>query len=42
MILNIGGRTDVVHYYSDWLFKRFEEGVRVVAQYVVSQFRAAL
>lgn len=26
MILNISGRTDVVHYYSDWLFKRFEEG----------------
>lgn len=26
MILNISGRTDVVHYYSDWLFRRFEEG----------------
>lgn len=26
MILNISGRTDIVHHYSDWLFKRFEEG----------------
>ncbi|WP_348982165.1 DUF1848 family protein [Desulfosporosinus sp. OT] len=26
MILNISGRTDIVNYYSDWLFKRFEEG----------------
>lgn len=26
MILNISGRTDVVNYYSEWLFKRFEEG----------------
>lgn len=26
MIINISGRTDIVNYYSDWLFKRFEEG----------------
>ncbi len=26
MIINISGRTDIVHHYSDWLFKRFEEG----------------
>lgn len=26
MILNISGRTDIIHYYSDWLFHRFEEG----------------
>ncbi len=26
MILNISGRTDIVNYYSDWLFKRFKEG----------------
>lgn len=26
MLLNISGRTDIVNYYSDWLFKRFEEG----------------
>lgn len=27
MIINTGGRTDTVNYYSDWLLKRFEEGV---------------
>ncbi len=26
MIVNISGRTDVVHHFSDWMFKRFEEG----------------
>ena len=26
MIINVGGRTDIVNYYSDWLFKRFEQG----------------
>lgn len=26
MIINTGGRTDTVHYYSKWLLKRFEEG----------------
>ena len=26
MIINTGGRTDTVNYYSDWLLKRFEEG----------------
>ena len=26
MILNISGRTDIVNHYSEWLFKRFEEG----------------
>lgn len=26
MILNISGRTDIVNYYSDWLFNRFKEG----------------
>lgn len=26
MILNISGRTDIVNYYSDWLFRRFGEG----------------
>ncbi len=26
MILNTGGRTDTVQYYTDWLLKRFEEG----------------
>lgn len=26
MIINTGGRTDTVNYYSDWLLKRFEDG----------------
>lgn len=26
MIINTGGRTDTVRYYTDWLLKRFEEG----------------
>ncbi len=26
MILNTGGRTDTVQYYSEWLLRRFEEG----------------
>lgn len=26
MIINTGGRTDTVNYYSDWLLKRFKEG----------------
>ncbi len=26
MILNTGARTDISQYYSEWLFKRFEEG----------------
>jgi len=26
MIINISGRTDIINHYSDWLFKRFEEG----------------
>ena len=26
MIINTGGRTDTVQYYTDWLFRRFEEG----------------
>lgn len=26
MLLNISGRTDIVNYYSDWLFKRFAAG----------------
>lgn len=26
MIINISGRTDIVNHYSDWLFKRFDEG----------------
>ena len=26
MILNTGGRTDTVQYYSEWLFNRFREG----------------
>ena len=26
MLINISGRTDIVNYYSDWMFKRFEEG----------------
>lgn len=26
MIINTGGRTDTVQYYTDWLLKRFEEG----------------
>lgn len=26
MIINISGRTDIVNHYSDWMFKRFEEG----------------
>ncbi|OOF41682.1 hypothetical protein BKK47_00485 [Rodentibacter mrazii] len=30
MIINTGGRTDTVHYYSDWLLKRFEEGYVLV------------
>lgn len=27
MIINVGLRTDIVTYYSDWLFRRFREGV---------------
>jgi len=26
MILNTGGRTDTVNYFSEWLIKRFREG----------------
>lgn len=26
MILNISGRTDIINYYSDWMFKRFAAG----------------
>ncbi len=26
MLLNISGRTDIVNYYSEWMFKRFKEG----------------
>lgn len=26
MIINISGRTDIVNHYSEWMFKRFEEG----------------
>lgn len=26
MIINVSGRTDIVNYYPDWLFTRFEEG----------------
>ena len=26
MIINVGGRTDIVNYYSEWLLKRFEQG----------------
>ena len=26
MILNTGGRTDTVQYYTDWLLRRFSEG----------------
>lgn len=26
MILNTGGRTDTVQYYTDWLLQRFSEG----------------
>lgn len=26
MMINTGGRTDTVQYYTDWLMKRFEEG----------------
>ena len=26
MIINTGGRTDTVNYYSDWLLNRFREG----------------
>lgn len=26
MILNTGGRTDTVQYYSEWLLNRFNEG----------------
>ena len=33
MIINTGGRTDTVQYYSDWLAARFSEGyvLRVIA-----------
>ena len=26
MIINTGGRTDTVQYYSEWLLNRFKEG----------------
>ncbi len=30
MILNTGGRTDTVQFYTEWLLRRFEEGYVVV------------
>lgn len=30
MIINTGGRTDTVQYYTDWLLRRFEEGYVLV------------
>ena len=30
MIINTGGRTDTVQYYSDWLLNRFREGYVLV------------
>lgn len=30
MIIYIGGRTDIVHFYLDWLIKRFKEGYVLV------------
>ena len=35
MILNTGGRTDTVQYYSEWLLNRFREG------YVLSGIRCS-
>ena len=29
MLINISGRTDIVNYYSDWMFKRFDEGYAI-------------
>ena len=29
-IIQTGGRTDTVQYYSDWLLRRFEEGYVLV------------
>lgn len=26
MLIDISGRTDIINYYSEWMFKRFEEG----------------
>ena len=26
MIVNVGGRTDIVNYYSEWLMNRIKEG----------------
>lgn len=26
MIINVGARTDIINYYSEWMFRRFEEG----------------
>ena len=26
MIVNVGGRTDIVNYYSEWLINRINEG----------------
>ena len=26
MIVNVGGRTDIVNYYSEWLINRLKEG----------------
>ncbi|MBR1792225.1 MAG: DUF1848 domain-containing protein [Bacteroidales bacterium] len=43
MILNTGGRTDTVQYYSEWLLRRFREGFVLsrnpVARNVVTRFR---
>ncbi len=33
MILNTGGRTDTVQYYTKWLLNRFAEGC-VLAPYI--------
>ena len=30
MIINTGGRTDTVQYYTDWLLRRFAEGYVLV------------
>lgn len=33
MLINISGRTDIVNHYSEWMFKRFEEGYVLSRKY---------
>lgn len=42
MIINTGGRTDTVQYYTEWLLHRFSEGYVFFAQPTFSKQSDAL